>query len=376
MHSHIRMLSMTLRHSGPVLAVPVLAWLLAVWTPDVFERITQEDGPVEWITFWAFAAAGALALTSPGLRGTPADAEKRGPLTRLFLILFGLGALFVALEEISWGQRLIGYRPPDVFLRDNFQQELNLHNLAGAGTRGALLMGLLFAFGVAYPLLCRIPPASRWLAALGVPTLPLTLLPGFAALLVVYAVYPWEYTGEWVELGAGIGFLIAALVYREHSGGWQASAALAAVMAAGILTPLGQASLTDPVRRQIAAIETAALAEDFATKRYRSRCGVHKRVYTFVTEYGGSRFEDTAFGTLEPSASDGALAGDERDLERHRYFLDPWNLPYWIRHECSRDRQTSTVYVYSFGANRRRDSTADQLVADDVGAWVSRPPSR
>jgi len=354
-------------HSGPMLAVPLLAWMLAVWMPADFEDFAQEDGPVEWITFWAFAAAGVLSLSSPLLRREPDRRGNHGPLTRAFLMLFGAAALAVALEEISWGQRLIGFRPPEIFLRDNFQQELNLHNLADAGTRGALLVGGLFAFGVGYPLLCRLPPASRWLDALGVPVLPLTLTPGFLALIATYAAYPWAYTGEWVELGAGIGLLLAALCYRDRPVAWQAPATLAAVAAAGMATAFGQAVLTDPVRHEVAVIETTALAEDFASKRYRSRCGVHKRVYTFVTEYGGSRFENTAFGALD---------GGEADLERRRYFLDPWNLPYWIRHGCSRDRRTSTVYVYSFGANRRRDSTADQLAADDVGAWVSRPPSR
>lgn len=356
----------TLRHSGPIVAVPLLAWVLSTWLPGAFERIAQEDGPVEWLTFWAFAAAGLLALTSPRLHGRPAGSSAPALLTGVFLVLFGLGALAVALEEISWGQRLFGYRPPEVFLRDNFQQELNLHNLAGASTRGALLIGLLLCFGVIYPLLCRIPTTSRWLGVLGIPGLPLTLLPGFAALIGTYACYPWEYAGEWVELGAGIGFLLAALTYRPELGTWRAGACLAAVLAGGLLTPLAQSAIADPARRELAALETTALAEDFARKRYRSRCGVHKRVYTFVTEYGGSRFEDTAFGSL---------AGGASDFERRRFFLDPWNLPYWIRHTCSRDRQTSSVQVYSFGPNRRRDSTAGTLEADDVGASVS-PRSR
>lgn len=375
MRSHLDLISA----SGPMLTVAGLAWALAAWLPGTFEGLAQEDGPVEWITFWAFAVAGMLTLANPRLRRPPSATQTVGPLTRPFLILFGIGALLVALEEISWGQRLLGYRPPDVFLRDNFQQELNLHNLADAGTRGALLMGLLFAFGVAYPLLCRTPPASRWLEVLGVPELPLTVLPGFTALLVTYAAYPRTYTGEWVELGAGIGFLHAALIYRERRGGWPTFAVLGVVMAAGLLTPLGQAALTDPARSEIARLETAALADDFARKRYRSRCGVHKRLYTFVTEYGGSRFEDTAFGAL--TLGETLTVGETRDsreaeLARRRYFLDPWNLPYWIRHSCSRDRQTSTAYVYSFGPNRRRDSTAEALLPDDVGAWISRPPNR
>ena len=33
-----------------------------------------------------------------------------------------------AMEEISWGQRLIGWNSPDVFVNHNFKSETNLHN--------------------------------------------------------------------------------------------------------------------------------------------------------------------------------------------------------------------------------------------------------
>ena len=52
---------------------------------------------------------------------------------------------------------------------------------------------------------------------------------------------------------------------------------------------------------------------------------------------------------------------------RRQYFLDPWNLPYWIRHRCSEGR-TTAVFVYSFGPNRRRDSDPGEIRGDDIGA--------
>jgi hypothetical protein len=59
---------------------------------------------------------------------------------------------------------------------------------------------------------------------------------------------------------------------------------------------------------------------------------------------------------------------------RAEYFLDPWNSPYWIRAQCSKDRSRVSVYVYSFGPNRRRDSDLWQIVDDDVGAYVIQIP--
>ena len=44
-------------------------------------------------------------------------------------ILAGIGLVFVAGEEISWGQRIIGFATPDYLLDINIQEELNLHNI-------------------------------------------------------------------------------------------------------------------------------------------------------------------------------------------------------------------------------------------------------
>jgi len=47
-----------------------------------------------------------------------------------FFLLLSLCFLFVAFEEISWGQRIIGFRPISVGgEEENYQREFNLHNL-------------------------------------------------------------------------------------------------------------------------------------------------------------------------------------------------------------------------------------------------------
>ena len=87
---------------------------------ELYRHFLQEDGWVEWATFLAFSWACMLwlyiAFRSDGW------------------LRFGYGCLaffcfFVAGEEISWAQRLLGYQPPEMFLEHNFQQESNLHNL-------------------------------------------------------------------------------------------------------------------------------------------------------------------------------------------------------------------------------------------------------
>lgn len=84
--------------------------VVRVYAEDVFYRSVQEDEALEWATFWAFLlAAGACALGA---------FRQWSSLRRLpwFLLGLGLFCLFVAMEEISWGQRVLGYQPPNYFL--------------------------------------------------------------------------------------------------------------------------------------------------------------------------------------------------------------------------------------------------------------------
>ena len=48
----------------------------------------------------------------------------------------------------------------------------------------------------------------------------------------------------------------------------------------------------------------------------------------------------------------------------YRYFLDPWNAPYWVRDHCGEDRRRA--WLYSTGPNRRRDSTRTEILGDDL----------
>jgi hypothetical protein len=199
-----------------------------------------------------------------------------------------------------------------------------------------------------------------------VPVPGLSQIPGFAVGAGLYALYPWHNTGEWVECLAGFGLLAAAWDGRSES---QPSALMAAVvlMAAttgGLLTPWLIPSFMEGELLKLAAGETQALAEDLEVGRLRSRCGVHKRVYTFVKEYGARRMDRSRYM---------ALADPDRvHAERRAFFLDPWNQPYWIRDDCDTRSGRRVVFVYSFGPDRRRDSSSDGIAGDDVGAYVPR----
>ena len=129
---------------------PVLTWLAAFWYarlhPDAFIGLTKEDGWVEnsQVVLFLLGAvfAGAIARTLSQL------APHRG-WTRVYsLAVYGL--IWVSGEEVSWGQRIFGWRTPEWLAAYNLQGESNFHNLVGlswfidrlmyAGVLGAVLL--------------------------------------------------------------------------------------------------------------------------------------------------------------------------------------------------------------------------------------------
>lgn len=45
-------------------------------------------------------------------------------------LLFAAGAFFVGMEEISWGQRILGFQEPEFWTKHNVQSEFTFHNFA------------------------------------------------------------------------------------------------------------------------------------------------------------------------------------------------------------------------------------------------------
>jgi len=109
------------------------------------------------------------------------------PVPRLQKVMFfvnGLGAFFVAGEEISWGQRIFGFSTPELLRQHNRQGELTLHNLDafiyafgyGHKTAARLIVGwLLLSLVVAV----GFPRHRDKIQQMGVPLIPVQLFPIF-----------------------------------------------------------------------------------------------------------------------------------------------------------------------------------------------------
>ena len=354
-------------------AVVIYAAFIESTTSDFYYQSVQEDEYVEWASFWAFLAAGGVFVL--------AAMRQRSATGKLpwFLVGVALFCVFVALEEISWGQRVVAYRPPVYFLEHNFQQELNIHNVVRSSLRKLALKGVILGYGVLLPLISMVPAMARRLSQLAVTGAPIALAPSFLATFILYSWYPWSFSGEWVELMLGLGFFLSALFCVDAYGssrrpffgsrhpivvlilGWTL------VVGLGFLTAASSRHLrgTHPDNVEAARSETQALVRDFLEQKQLPKCGLHKRLYTYKEEYDKPFLLRGTFSRLTRQGLPKARAD---------FLLDPWNSPYWLRSRC-RDSRVS-VFVYSFGPNRRRDSTRWEIVEDDVGGYINRQTVR
>lgn len=304
---------------------------------DAYVRAVQEDGVVEWASFLLFLFAGGAAMVE-AVRGR-----------RIGDLLIALFCLFVAGEEISWGQRVFGYVPPDFFLGNNFQQEANLHNFSGTfGRPKWVLAAILAAYGLVLPAAATSRMFRGLIHRVGATPPPLALVPWFATCVLLLVWYPIEYTSEWVEMTAGALF-VAAL----------AGTLLVALLAASVPLAVGLAwvsALRAPTSAEqlaCAASETRALARDVVLR-------------------AGDRDDLAAGGSLEKRIWSAAGAGyvfwdrleefpmvrcegesESRISARRLYGIDPWGSAYWL--QADGEGPSAILAVYSFGPNRRRD---------------------
>lgn len=208
--------------------------------PRPFRRwFLSEQGVIELLTAVFFAAAGILALALA--------VRTRGAVPwwcRAFYACFALAALFVALEEISYGQHLVGWESPQWFAERNAQRETNLHNLFGHTPNRKLHELAVFVFAMGGIVL---PAVGRWLPGVyargrwGHYLLPhgeLVALAGLAALLRVFrSMPPSPITGrnlglsEPMELYFGAAALIYVLIL------WRRLVAPGVVRLAAALAP-------------------------------------------------------------------------------------------------------------------------------------------
>lgn len=107
-----------------VVASQIVARALDTGQGFYFLAYEGELGLVELGTFVVLVPATVLALITFRSRSKLGD-----PWLGRWLLLFSLGCVYFAGEEISWGQHFMGWSSPEFFRVHNIQSETNIHNL-------------------------------------------------------------------------------------------------------------------------------------------------------------------------------------------------------------------------------------------------------
>lgn len=125
---------------------------------EVLAWMYDENGPFEIVEF-VICSAGFLT----GLRLLCRRETRKNPWFFAWIALATLCFLYVAGEEVSWGQHFFHWQTPAEWAEINDQDETNLHNLRGGWfdqkPRIALMIGVIGG-GLLLPLLRKYKP--RW----------------------------------------------------------------------------------------------------------------------------------------------------------------------------------------------------------------------
>jgi hypothetical protein len=140
----------------------------------VIAAVLPEDHYFEIIGASAFLVTSLLFLY--GFRVARRTLDKSWPSVIKQTLYLGLAVLFFfgAGEEISWGQRILGFATPDTISQVNRQEEFNLHNLSAWEASDFLdpdrMFDLFwFVFAVFTPAVALVAPSFKQFASRYVP---------------------------------------------------------------------------------------------------------------------------------------------------------------------------------------------------------------
>jgi len=141
--------------------------------------LTQEDGLIESLTAFFFISSSIIFFFS-------------NPKRNFFLYFLALFLFFGAGEEISWGQRILGFKTPKELNDVNVQGETTLHNIEifnrenfnktyKSGIKNLITIDNLYrmfivTFGFLLPFLAfHLVPIKKIMAYLKMPIPPITI---------------------------------------------------------------------------------------------------------------------------------------------------------------------------------------------------------
>jgi hypothetical protein len=190
-----------------------------------FEQVyVREDGFIEYATAVMLLCISILSFSRliKFWNSTPL-LWKVGTLGFALIFLFGAG------EEVSWGQRIIGWESSEYFAQNNAQQETNLHNMVVGETKinklifSKILVIVLIIYLVILPIIYRkIKVIKNLTNSFAVPVVQWTHTFAFIVFTVLLAFMPSGKKPEIHELALGVIFFLIFInpfnnkVFQRH----------------------------------------------------------------------------------------------------------------------------------------------------------------
>jgi hypothetical protein len=141
---------------------------------DVLAALIPEDHYFELIGAFSFLVTSILFLNGFRLARTTLDKSWVSLIKQMIYLGLALLFFFGAGEEISWGQRILGFQTPEPLSQVNRQEEFNLHNLSAWEASDFLDPDRLFdifwfLFAVFTPAVALVIPAFKRFASRFIP---------------------------------------------------------------------------------------------------------------------------------------------------------------------------------------------------------------
>lgn len=116
--------------------------LLYVFLPDWYLRIIQEDRPVEYLQTVSYFLSSAISIIAVAKLH-----KSRYKLIFWTLLIFAFSTMLIGLEEISWGQRILGFKTPKLLSDSNTQKEFTIHNIHEVQSTSYLVYIIIGLYG-------------------------------------------------------------------------------------------------------------------------------------------------------------------------------------------------------------------------------------
>ncbi|MGH1486620.1 MAG: tetratricopeptide repeat protein [Cellvibrionaceae bacterium] len=189
-------------------AIVGLSFFFYLSEPLLYVHAIFEDSVIEYLTSTLYFSSSALLLVFIYSR------KSRSFGYYLLLVCF----LFMALEEISWGQRIFGLSTPESLAKVNFQKELNIHNVIDINPHLKTLGVLVLLWSAFSSLLLKIQLFRRIDESIGIPFPFLNQLPIFLVVAIFLHQRPFLYGTELSEFILSVVFffyVVELLIYAE-----------------------------------------------------------------------------------------------------------------------------------------------------------------